>query len=218
MRLHLDLACTSFKETTRNLEEKLNVLQLKQEELEQERVNLKNQLQVLAAENSALSSKVAAQKKEVSELRNEASKFVWKISGFSWVLQKAKNGIEDEVNSEPFFTGKTGHKLSVCIKPDGNQSKRNRYMSVHLRYMKGNYDAILPWPFHRKVIFTLIDQQGDPSYRQNVVQSFITLLAKKPSSDILMQSISRFVSHKILNTRRYVDDALFLQVEIGPPL
>lgn len=201
----------------------MNALQLKNEELDRERVTLKKQMQELTAANAALDAQVAAQMKDVSELRNESSKFVWKISGFSNILQEAKDGIEGEIHSMPFFTGKTGYKLSVCIRPDGEQTQRNRYLSVAIRYMKGHYDAILPWPFHYKVTFTLIDQQDDPTKRQNVVQSLIAgNCTRRPTSDIASccdgQGISRFVSHKILMTRRYiVDDTLFLQVEIGPP-
>lgn len=53
MRLHLDLACTTFKETTGKLEEKVKALQLKQEELDQERITLKEQVQVLTAAHVA---------------------------------------------------------------------------------------------------------------------------------------------------------------------
>ena len=221
MQLHLDLACTTFKETTGKLEEKVNALQLKQEELDKERITLKEQVTELTAKNVALDAKVAAQEKEVSVLRSESSKFVWKINGFNEILQRAMDGTEHEIYSKPFFTGKTGYKLSVCIQPDGNQSQRNRYLSVHLRYMKGAYDNILDWPFHYKVTFTLIDQQ-DMSWsiwRENVTQSLISR-GSKPTSDVScsMEGIARFVSHKILKTRRYiVNDTLFLQVEIGPP-
>lgn len=201
----------------------MNALQLKNEELDRERVTLKKQVQELTAANAALDAQVAAQMKDVSELRNESSKFVWKISGFSNILEDAKDGIEDEIYSKPFFTGKTGYKLSVCIQPDGDQTQRNRYLSVFIRFMKGHYDAILSWPFPYKVTFTLIDQQDDSTKRQNVVQSLVTdNFIGRPTSDVASwcdsEGIVRFVSHKILMTRRYiVDDTLFLQVEIGPP-
>lgn len=219
MQLHLDLACTTFKETTGKLEEKVNALQVKQDELDQERKTLREQVKELTAANVALGAKVAVQEKEVSVLRNESSKFVWKINDFSKILQRAMDGIEDEIYSKPFFTAKTGYKLSVCIRPDGDQSLRNRYISVDLRYMKGHYDDILAWPFHYKITFTLIDQQDNPIERQNVAQSLISR-GSKPTSDVFcnMEGIARFVSHKILKTRRYtVDDTLFLQVEISPP-
>lgn len=219
MQLHLDLVCTSFKETTGKLEEKVNALQLKQEELSKEKIILREQVKELTAANVALHEKVAAQEKEVSVLRHESSTFVWKINGFNEILQRAINGTEDELNSKPFFTGKTGYKLSVGIDPYGNQSKRNRYLSVYLRFMKGDHDNILVWPFHYKVTFTLIDQQDDPAKRQNVAQS-VMVHESKPTSNVssYIYIIDRFVSHSVLRTRRYiVNNTLFLQVEIGPP-
>jgi len=219
VQLHLDLAYTTFKETTGKLEEKVNALKLKQEELDQGRTTLREQVKELRAKNVALDLKVAAQEKEVSVLESESSKFVWKINGFSEILQRAIDGTEHEIYSKPLFTGKTGYKLSVCIQPDGNQSLRNRYLSVHLRFMKGTYDNILDWPFHYKVTFTLIDQQNMSWWRENVTQSLISR-GSKATSDVScsMEGIARFVSHKVLKTRRYiVDDTVFLQVEFGPP-
>ena len=199
----------------------MNALQLKQEELDNERITLREQVEELTAKNVALDAKVAAQEKEVSVLRSESSKFVWRIDGFREILQRAISGTEREISSEPFFTGKTGYKLSLCVQPDGNQSCKHRYLSVYLRFMKCNYDNILAWPFHYKVTFALIDQQDNTSslWRENIAQSLI-IRGSKPTSDVFpsMESIARFVSHKILKTRRYiVNNALFLQVEIDPP-
>lgn len=225
MRLHLDLACTTFKETTGKLEEKVKALQLKQEELDQERITLKEQVQVLTAAHVALDTKVASQEKEVSELKRESSRFVWKISGFTEILQQAKKDSNTKIYSSPFSTGPHGYKLIVGVKPLGDRSVKYTYLSVFLRVTSGNYDAILPWPFHHKVTFTLIDQQDDPTKRQNVVCSFLTNASDSccagpgPITGIPeLPGIARFVSHKNLKTRRYiVDDTLFLQVEIGPP-
>lgn len=84
--------------------------------------------------------------------------------------------------------------------------------------MKGDHDNILAWPFHYKATFTLIDQQDDPIKRQHVALSVIGH-EKKLNSDVscYIDIIERFVSHKVLKTRRYiVNNTLFLQVEIGP--
>ena len=199
----------------------MNALQLKQEELDKERITLREQVKELTASNIALDAKVAAQEREVSVLKSESSTFVWKINGFPQILQRAINGTEHEIYSEPFFTGKAGYKLSLCVQPDGNQSWKNRYLSVYLRFMKGDHDNILAWPFHYKVTFTLIDQPSKRYWlwRENIVESLI-IRGRKPTSDVLpsMEGIARFVSHKILKTRRYiVNNALFLQVEIDPP-
>jgi len=214
MRLHLDLTCATFKETTGELEQKVNTLE--------------KQVQELTAANSALILKVDAQRKEIlTKLSQETTTFVWEVNGFSEILKTAKNGStvdSGKIYSEPFYAGKQGYRLRMCIYPDGDQTNKNRYLSVFIAIMKGKNDAILPWPFHKKVTFTLIDQQDDPAIRKNVEACFVTdtsfLSFARPTTDENkdMSGILRFVSHKNLKTRRYiVDDTLFLQVNIDPP-
>ena len=218
MPLHLDLACKTFKETTGKLEEKVKELQL-------ERLTLKTQVKELTDGRVALDTKMAAQEKTASELKSESTRFVWKISGFTEVLQHAMKDNNMKIYSSPFSTGPHGYKLIVGMRPSGDQTSKNRYLSVFLGVMNGDYDAILAWPFHRKVTFTLVDQQDDPTKRQNVVCSLPTSIADsccarpKPSTFITeLPGISRFVSHKNLKTKRYiVDDTLFLQVETSLP-
>jgi len=209
-RLHLDLTCVTFKETTGKLEQTVKTLEKK--------------VQELTTANSALSSKVDAQKKDILRLSNESTTFVWKVDGFSEILKQAKSGSDENIFSEPFYTGKQGYKLRVYIYPDGDQTNKNRYLSVFFAIMKGKYDAILPWPFHQKVTFTLIDQQNDPAKRKNVEMFFMADPSSSSSARattdelVYMRGVPRFVSHKNLKTRRYiVDDTLFLQAKIDPP-
>lgn len=215
---HLDLACKTFKETIGKLEEEVKALQL-------ERLTLKTQVKELTDEKVALDAKMAAQEKEASELKSESSGFVWKISGFTEVLQQAMKDGNKKIYSSPFSTGRHGYKLIVGMRPSGDRTLKNRYLSVFLGVMNGDYDAILAWPFHRKVTFTLIDQQDDPTKRQNVVCSLLTSTGDsccarpRPTTGITeLPGIARFVSHKNLKTNRYiVDDTLFLQIEIDLP-
>lgn len=215
---HLDLACKTFKETIGKLEEEVKALQL-------ERLTLKTQVKELTDEKVALDAKMAAQEKEASELKSESSGFVWKISGFTEVLQQAMKDGNKKIYSSPFSTGRHGYKLIVGMRPSGDRTLKNRYLSVFLGVMNGDYDAILAWPFHRKVTFTLIDQQDDPTKRLNVVCSLLTSTGDsccarpRPTTGITeLPGIARFVSHKNLKTNRYiVDDTLFLQIEIDLP-
>ena len=85
--------------------------------------------------------------------------------------------------------------------------------------MKGEYDAILPWPFKRKVKFILIDQQEDPDQRKNhtfeLFEKNHSSFARPLKEENEGLGWSQFISHENLNSRRFiVDDTLFLQVEI----
>lgn len=181
-------------------------------------------MQELTAANAALSSKVCSQEKEISRLNDESTTFVWRIDDFNDVLEDAMDGSNGVIYSPPFYSGKQGYKLRACMFPDGNQSNRNRYISVSICIMKGRFDAILKWPFYQKVTFTLIDQHDNPNMRKNWIDHFITdtrsWSCQRPSSEENqeMDGIDRFVSHKNLMARRYVvNDTLFLQVEIDSP-
>ena len=181
-------------------------------------------MQQLTASNAALSSKVYSQGKEISRLKKESTTYVWRVDDFNYALERAKSNSNEVRYSPPFYLGKQGYRLRACIFPNGDQSKRNRYISLSIRIMKGKYDALLTWPFHQKVTFTLIDQHDNPRMRENWVDHFITdttcWSCQRPSSEENqeMDGIDRFVSHKNLMTGRYiVKNTLFLQVEVDSP-
>lgn len=88
--------------------------------------------------------------------------------------------------------------------------------------MKGDHDAILCWPFNKKVEITLIDQQDDPDQRENLTKEFVTKnlpnFAGPKTEENTGMGFHSFISHLELHSRRYiVDDTLFLQLEISPP-
>ncbi len=197
-RLHLDLACLKLNETEVKLiktEMKLNDTQ----------------------------KKLETTTKLVEEFNTRM--FIWKVNNFSEILRQAKTGEKTMIESAPFYTDRTEsykYKFKVKINPNGYGSGENTHLSVYIYVMKGKYDAILPWPFNKKVEFTLIDQQEDPSERENVTWHFIPdirphCFARPTQEKNTGYGCPEFVSHEKLHSRRYlVDDTLFLQVEVGP--
>ncbi len=162
---------------------------------------------------------------KISENQGNATQeklFVWKINDFKELLRQAKTEENIKIESDPFYTESYGYKLKVEIYPNGQKSGKNTHLSVYSYVMKGEYDAILPWPFNKKLTFTLIDQQEDLVERQNDTGQL--LLGKYPDCSARpMENANKsagfpmYISHKKLHSRRYlVDDTLFLQVEIGP--
>ena len=150
--------------------------------------------------------------------------FIWKIKDFSEALRQAKSEEETDFESEPFYTDRKesyGYKFKVSVEPNGTGSSKNTHLSVYIIIMKGEYDAILPWPFKKKVKFTLIDQQEDPAKRENVTMELIPgnnpeCFERPTEEENSGLGFPTFISHEQLHSRRYiVDDTLFLQVEIG---
>ena len=157
----------------------------------------------------------ALEKDMHSEERCET--FTWRIDGFSEVLTKAKSGEETYIESSPFY--RCGYKCKISMNPNGLSSGENTHLSVYLIIMKGEYDATLTWPFHKKLTFTLIDQQENEHNRENIVESTTTLGLKFSSfaRPVKKQNVGwgfhDFVSHEKLQKKRYiVDDTIFVQV------
>lgn len=193
------------------------------QEFDQEKINLKKQIDELKKENDSLVLKVSAQEKEMLKTRIESPTFVWKITGFSEILRQAKHGRNNKLDSEPFFTGPYGYKLKLSVNPNGDGSGKNTHLSAFVIIMKGEFDGMLPWPFHQKVTFSLIDQQDNVDERENIVMHFrantkLENFARPESEENPGRGYARFVSHDKLKTRRYiVNDTLFIQVDVGPP-
>lgn len=90
--------------------------------------------------------------------------------------------------------------------------------------MKGEYDAILPWPFSRIVKCTVILQEEDPDERMKSTILFLPeneLNVKafaRPVGEENVECLCLAISHEMLHSGRYlVDDTLFLHVEVSPP-
>ena len=204
MGLHLDLTRVMLNNTQvelKNTKVELNYAQETIRKLEQ--VELKNAHETIRK----------------LEEKFHTRKMVWKISGFSRIMSERK-----KIESDPFYTESPGYKLKVRIHPNcSGLGKNSTYLSVYIVVMKGEYDAILPWPFNNEVTFTLIDQEEDPAKREKVIRKLIpsndkhTDFFRPRGSENGGRGKSQFISHLKLQERCYVvDDTLFLQVKIDP--
>ena len=138
------------QETTRKLEEKLEALQMQ------------------------LETKLKADK------RANNKRFIWKIENFSEILRQAKARCNKEhcemIKSDPFYTGCYGYKLEVIVRPylktrvqlDDGTVLPQESLYFGIASVEGEYDDILPWPFSKKITFTVIDQNQDINERKNL--------------------------------------------------
>ena len=136
-------------------------------------------------------------------------------------MRKAKAGEERLIFSAPFYD--YGYKFKLQLNPNGESIGKNTHLSIFIKIMKSDYDAMLPWPFHKKVTFTLIDQQDEEREKRNIVKSCISdpkldFFARPEAESGIGWGSNIFVSHADLRTRRYVvDDVILIQVKLDPP-
>lgn len=116
---------------------------------------------------------------------------LWKINNVQERIQEAKSGRQTSFYSTPFFTSQFGYKMCARIYLNGDGSGRTTYVSLFFVLQRGEYDALLSWPFRQKVQFTLLNQvSSDP--KSHIIDAFRpdpnSSSFKRPSSDMNIAS------------------------------
>ena len=93
---------------------------------------------------------------------NSFCSFTWKISN---IYQK-KTTAMSALHSPAFYTGhKCGYKACLFLYMDGDGCGKGTHISFFFALMRGEYDALLPWPFKQKVTLMLVDQSDNEQER-----------------------------------------------------
>ena len=140
-------------------------------------------------------------------------KYMWKIPDITRRRRDAVMGKTVSLYSAPFYTDRFGYRMCLCVYLDGDGSGKGHYISFFLTIMKGEYDAVLEWPFQLTVTLTMINQKGN----SNIVQSFKpnpnSANFHRPKSDMNVASgCPKFAALSVLDNPEFiVDDVAFFQ-------
>ncbi|KAM6243515.1 TNF receptor-associated factor 1 isoform 2-T4 [Porphyrio hochstetteri] len=94
--------------------------------------------------------------------------FLWKITEVGRKLQDSVTGRAVGLYSPAFYTARYGYKVRLRVYLNGDGTGKGTHMSLFFVVMKGDYDALLPWPFKHKVTFMLLDQNN----REHIIDAF----------------------------------------------
>ena len=141
---------------------------------------------------------------------------IWRINIDDIVKLRRGARTAEEIaplSDQPFYIYKNGYKacIKVCLNGDGIGHKT--HLSIFFVLMKGEYDALLKWPFDHKVSLILVDQ----SLRKHLVQTFKptpeSSSFQRPISDMNVASgFPQFCKLSILDDENYTkDDVLFIK-------
>ncbi|XP_065897091.1 TNF receptor-associated factor 3-like isoform X2 [Dysidea avara] len=143
--------------------------------------------------------------------------YIWKIPDITRRRRDALLGKTVSLYSAPFYTSRFGYRLCLRVYLDGDGSGKGRYISYFLTIMKGEYDALLEWPFQHMVTMTLVNRKGN----NNIVQSFrpnpTSTSFHRPKSDMNVASgCPKFAPLSILDNPEFVvDDVAFFKCNIN---
>ena len=142
--------------------------------------------------------------------------YIWKIDHYSRRFQEALSGKTLSIYSPPFYVGRFGYKVCARMYPNGDGIGKGTHMSMFFVIMRGEYDALLPWPFIQKVHFRLIDQDRirdtyDAFRPEPNSSSF-----KRPTSDMNIASgCPTFISQSELRQGGFIrNDTMFVKITV----
>ena len=148
------------------------------------------------------------------EFSSYDGQLLWKITEFARRRNEAVSGQQISFYSPCFYTSRYGYKMCARIYLNGDGMGRGTHISVFFVVMRGQYDAILRWPFRQKVTFMLLDQDN--------VEHVIDAFRPDPNSSSFQRprretniasGCPMFCSLTELNNHAYVrDDTMFLKI------
>ncbi|NWQ80220.1 TRAF2 factor, partial [Columbina picui] len=141
--------------------------------------------------------------------------FLWKITDVGRKLQDSVTGRTVSLYSPAFYTAKYGYKVCLRVYLNGDGTGKGTHVSLFFVVMKGDYDALLPWPFRHKVTFMLLDQNN----REHIIDAFRPDLTsasfQRPVNDMNVASgCPLFLPLSKLQSPKYAyvkEDTLFLK-------
>lgn len=139
---------------------------------------------------------------------------LWKIEDFTRKRQEAVGGVKTAIYSPPFYSSQFGYKMCARIYMNGDGFGKGTHLSLFFVLMKGEYDALLPWPFQKKITMMLLDQvNGDhmiDSFRSDPDSSSF----QKPKTNMNIASgCPFFMPLDGLSNRAYVrEDTMFIKI------
>ena len=148
------------------------------------------------------------------EFSSYDGKLLWKITEFARKRNESVGGQQVSFFSPCFYTSRYGYKMCARIFLNGDGMGRGTHISVFFVVLRGQYDAVLRWPFRQKVTFMLFDQDNV----QHVIEAFRpdpnSPSFQRPRRETNIASgCPMFCSLTELNNHAYVrDDTMFLKI------
>ena len=201
-----------------DLERQVNVLKIEQDGYKETIRKLQRHVESLEHTLSLRNVVLADLEEQVKqkEISNYNGVLLWKISDFARKRQDAVTGRQVSFYSPCFYSSSYGYKMCVRLYLNGDGMGRGTHISVFFVVMRGQYDALLRWPFRQKVTFMLLDQDNV----EHVIDAFrpdpTSNSFQRPKREMNIASgCPTFCPLSELNNYAYVrDDTMFFKIMI----
>lgn len=169
---------------------------------------------------------LAMQKIRENETRSTCTNgvFIWKISNYRQQYELAVASPEDlAIFSPPFYSSQYGYKMRLKAYLQGRDRGKLTHLSLYIIIMKGEYDALLDWPFKQKITFYLIDQGEQKNHRTHQLSpnrslpNIKVVFSRPTMRENLGIGNPCFVPYETLESGEFIkDDTLFIKAVVEP--
>ena len=150
------------------------------------------------------------------ELSSYNGVLLWKISNFSRRKMEAMSGKQASIYSAAFYSSRHGYKMRARIHLNGDGMGKGTHISLFFVVMRGQFDALLRWPFRQKVTLMMLDQDNI----EHVIDAFRpdpnSSSFQKPAREMNIASgCPLFCPISDLDKHTYVrDDTMFIKIMV----
>lgn len=151
------------------------------------------------------------------ETANYDGVLLWKICECSRRKREATNGTTLSLYSQPFYTSRYGYRMCARVYLNGDGLGKGTHVSLFFVVMKGDYDALLDWPFRQEVTLSLLDQSGGGRHLTDTFLPDRTSSSfQKPVNEMNVASgCPLFVTQSTIQREPYlIKDTIFIKVVV----
>ncbi|CAF3302025.1 unnamed protein product [Rotaria socialis] len=99
-----------------------------------------------------------------SSVHNDGT-YLWRIDNIQQLFRNAKNSSQPLfIVSPSFYTSKYGYRLSLKLYLNGDKTTQDKYLSLYVTMMRGEYDSLLDWPFKYPITLCLYDRSAQKDH------------------------------------------------------
>ncbi|XP_064600729.1 TNF receptor-associated factor 3-like [Liolophura sinensis] len=154
---------------------------------------------------------------QILETASYNGQLMWKIRDYKRRKQEAISGKTISLYSQPFYMHRFSYKMCARVYLNGDGVGKGSHMSLFFVVMRGEFDALLEWPFHKRVNLMLLDQQSrchdlSDSFQTDVNSSSF----KRPATEMNVASgCPMFAPQSTVEQPPYlVEDTIFIKVTV----
>ncbi|KAI0237876.1 TNF receptor-associated factor 3 [Lamellibrachia satsuma] len=151
------------------------------------------------------------------ETANYDGVLIWKVTEYTRRRQDAFQNRIVSLYSQPFYTDRYGYKMCGRVYLNGDGMGKGTHLSLFFVLMRGEYDALLEWPFRQKVTLSLLDQSParrdlSDTFRPDPTSSSF----RRPTTEMNIASgCPMFISHGDLQNSRFLkDDTIYMKIVV----